>query len=86
MPADARIVLTAHSIAVGARVAETIRTKIVDVDVFEDKSCSFDAGYGLCDCSVLHVSHVGRKAGMPVSTTHSIRRGVISLELGYRAP
>lgn len=63
----------------GARVADTIRTKIVDPDLFEENPALLMLG--MC-CAVIGSSvylTVATKLGMPVSTTHSIMGGVIGM-------
>jgi len=64
---------------VGARVADTIRTKIVDVDEFADNPALLMLGMV---CAVVASScylTVATKLGLPVSTTHSIMGGVIGM-------
>ncbi|KEF55754.1 PiT family inorganic phosphate transporter [Exophiala aquamarina CBS 119918] len=69
----------AGSVAVGARVADTIRTKIVDPDLFEDNPAMLMLGMM---CAVIGSSvylTAATKLGFPVSTTHSIMGGVIGM-------
>ncbi|EXJ74637.1 phosphate-repressible phosphate permease [Cladophialophora psammophila CBS 110553] len=69
----------AGSMGVGARVADTIRTKIIDVDRFEENPALLMLGMA---CAVVASSTyltVATKLGMPVSTTHSIMGGVIGM-------
>jgi phosphate/sulfate permease len=64
---------------VGARVADTIRTKIVDVDLFENDPALLMLGM---TCAVVASSlylTLATRLGMPVSTTHSIMGGVIGM-------
>ena len=71
--------LTGNSIGVGARVAETIRTKIVNVDLFADNPALLMLGMV---CAIVASSvylTIATKLGMPVSTTHSIMGGVIGI-------
>ncbi|KAH8901688.1 phosphate transporter [Thozetella sp. PMI_491] len=65
------------SIGVGARVADTIRTKIVKTAAFADNAPLLML---LMLCAVVSSSiwlTIATKFGMPVSTTHSIMGGVI---------
>ena len=67
------------SIAAGARVAETIRTKIIDPDYFKDDPAVLMLGMV---CALIGSScyvFVATKLGLPVSTTHSIMGGVIGM-------
>ncbi|KIW99453.1 uncharacterized protein Z518_11192 [Rhinocladiella mackenziei CBS 650.93] len=67
------------SIAVGARVADTIRTKVIDVDLFGDNAALLMLGMV---CAVVASSTyltIATRFGMPVSTTHSIMGGVIGM-------
>jgi solute carrier family 20 (sodium-dependent phosphate transporter) len=64
---------------VGARVAETIRTKIVNTKLFADNPALLMLGMV---CAIIASSTyltVATKLGMPVSTTHSIMGGVIGM-------
>ena len=65
------------AVAVGARVADTIRTKIVDTNLFIDDPALLMLGMV---CAVVASSlclTFATRVGMPVSTTHSIMGGVI---------
>ncbi|KAH8425775.1 inorganic phosphate transporter [Aspergillus melleus] len=67
------------SIGVGARVADTIRTKIVDVDLFEGEPTMLMLGMVCAVCASSIYLTVATKFGMPVSTTHSILGGVLGM-------
>lgn len=67
------------ALGVGARVAETIRTKIVDVSLFENDPALLMLGMV---CAVIASSTyltIATRIGLPVSTTHSIMGGVIGM-------
>ncbi|KAL4930281.1 inorganic phosphate transporter [Aspergillus undulatus] len=66
-------------IGVGATVADTIRTKVVDLDRFENDAPLLMLGM-MCALvgSSLYLSFA-TKIGLPVSTTHSIMGGVIGM-------
>lgn len=67
------------AMAVGARVADTIRTKVIDVDQFEAEPAVLMLGM---TCAVIGSSvylTIATRLGMPVSTTHSIMGGVIGV-------
>ncbi|KAB8227736.1 inorganic phosphate transporter [Aspergillus alliaceus] len=75
----ASIMELSGSIGVGARVAETIRTKVVDVKLFAEDPSMLMLGML---CAVIGSSiylTIATKFGMPVSTTHSIMGGVIGM-------
>ncbi|OMP85685.1 Phosphate-repressible phosphate permease [Diplodia seriata] len=67
------------AIGVGARVSDTIRTKIIDTEIFEDDPavlmlamvCAVVASSIYLTCAT--------RFGLPVSTTHSIMGGVIGV-------
>lgn len=62
----------AGSVGVGARVSDTIRTKVVDIDRFMDDPALLMLG--MC-CAVVASSiylTCCTRVGLPVSTTHSI--------------
>ncbi|SPO01446.1 probable PHO89 - Na+/phosphate co-transporter [Cephalotrichum gorgonifer] len=67
------------SIGVGARVADTIRTKVVDISLFEDNAPLLMLGM-LCavTASSIYLT-MATRIGLPVSTTHSIMGGVIGM-------
>ena len=65
------------AVGVGARVADTIRTKIVDTEQFVDSPAVLMLGMV---CAVVASSvylTFATKVGLPVSTTHSLMGGVI---------
>ncbi|KAL4863174.1 hypothetical protein BDV12DRAFT_177806 [Aspergillus spectabilis] len=66
-------------IGVGATVADTIRTKVVDLDRFENDAPLLMLGM-MCALvgSSLYLTFA-TKIGLPVSTTHSIMGGVIGM-------
>jgi solute carrier family 20 (sodium-dependent phosphate transporter) len=69
----------AGSVGVGARVADTIRTKIIDINLFEDNPALLMLGMA---CAIVASSvylTFCTKIGLPVSTTHSIMGGVIGM-------
>ncbi|OCL14993.1 putative phosphate-repressible Na+/phosphate cotransporter Pho89 [Glonium stellatum] len=69
----------AGSMAVGARVSETIRTKIITTKLFEQEPSLLMLGMV---CAVIGSSiylTAATKMGLPVSTTHSIMGGVIGV-------
>ncbi|KAM0425316.1 hypothetical protein ACHAPT_009372 [Fusarium lateritium] len=69
----------AGSVGVGARVADTIRTKVVDIDQFENDPALLMLGM-MCAvvASSIYLTFCTR-IGLPVSTTHSIMGGVIGM-------
>lgn len=70
------------ALGVGGRVAETIRTKVVDVNAFKDRPALLMLGMV---CAVIASSlylTMATRFGMPVSTTHSILGGVLGMGMG----
>lgn len=70
------------ALGVGGRVADTIRTKVVDVAAFDDKPALLMLGMV---CAVIASSlylTMATRFGMPVSTTHSILGGVLGMGIG----
>ncbi|KAL5336546.1 putative phosphate-repressible Na+/phosphate cotransporter Pho89 [Aspergillus crustosus] len=67
------------AIGVGATVADTIRTKVVDLDRFENDAPLLMLGM-MCAliASSIYLT-IYTKIGLPVSTTHSIMGGVIGM-------
>ena len=67
------------AVGVGARVADTIRTKVVDIDLFESNPAMLMLGM-MCAIagSAIWLSFC-TKMGLTVSTTHSIMGGVIGM-------
>lgn len=75
----ASIMEFAGAFGVGARVAETVRTKIVKPDNYESEPAVLMLGM---TCAVIASSlwlTFATKIGLPVSTTHSIMGGVIGM-------
>ena len=72
----------AGAVGVGGRVADTIRTKVVDVKAFEDSPALLMLGM-VCaiTASAIYLSFA-TKFGMPVSTTHSILGAVLGMGIG----
>ncbi|TLS22695.1 uncharacterized protein PpBr36_06491 [Pyricularia pennisetigena] len=69
----------AGAIGVGQRVADTIRTKVVKLDFYEENPTVLMLGMA---CAIVASSlylTVCTKIGLPVSTTHSIMGGVIGM-------
>ncbi|TGJ86675.1 hypothetical protein E0Z10_g2093 [Xylaria hypoxylon] len=69
----------AGAVGVGARVADTIRTKIVSPDHYEDQPAVLMLGMV---CAIMGSSiwlTIATKIGMPVSTTHSLLGGVLGM-------
>lgn len=70
------------ALGVGGRVADTIRTKIVDIGAFKDSPGLLMLGMV---CAVIASSvylTMATRFGMPVSTTHSILGGVLGMGVG----
>ena len=70
------------ALGVGGRVADTIRTKIVDVNYFNEEPALLMLGMV---CAVIASScylTMATKFGFPVSTTHSILGGVMGMGIG----
>jgi phosphate/sulfate permease len=71
--------LISSSVGVGNSVADTIRTKIVEIDAFTDNAPLLMLG--MC-CAVVASSiylTICTKIGLPVSTTHSILGGILGM-------
>jgi PiT family inorganic phosphate transporter/sodium-dependent phosphate transporter len=71
--------LTFLSVGVGNSVADTIRTKIVEIDAFKENAPLLMLG--MC-CAVVASSiylTICTKIGLPVSTTHSILGGILGM-------
>ncbi|KAM7221201.1 Phosphate transporter [Rhypophila decipiens] len=75
----ASIMEFAGSLGVGARVADTIRTKVVDTSLFVNDPALLMLGM-VCavTASSLYLT-MATRIGLPVSTTHSIMGGVIGM-------
>ncbi|KAJ4291255.1 Na+/Pi symporter [Collariella sp. IMI 366227] len=69
----------AGSVGVGARVADTIRTKVVDTSLFDKDPALLMLGMVCAVCASSIYLTFATKIGMPVSTTHSIMGGVIGM-------
>ncbi|KAK2595079.1 Na+/Pi symporter [Conoideocrella luteorostrata] len=70
------------ALGVGGRVADTIRTKVVDVNAFNQQPALLMLGMV---CAVIASScylTFATRFGMPVSTTHSILGGVLGMGIG----
>lgn len=75
----ASIMEFAGSVGVGARVADTIRTKVVDTSLFKEDPSMLMLGMV---CAVVASSlylTMATRIGLPVSTTHSIMGGVVGM-------
>ncbi len=75
----ASIMEFAGAVGVGARVADTIRTKVVDTTLFADTPGVLMLGMA---CAIIASSTyltVATRIGLPVSTTHSIMGGIIGM-------
>lgn len=78
----ASILEFAGAVGVGGRVADTVRTKVVDVQSFNEAPALLMLGM---TCAVIASSlylTMATKLGMPVSTTHSILGGVLGMGIG----
>jgi sodium-dependent phosphate transporter len=64
---------------VGARVAETIRTKIINPNLFAANPQLLMLGMVCAICGSSIFLTIATRLGMPVSTTHSIVGGVIGM-------
>ncbi|KAL2214124.1 phosphate transporter [Sarocladium strictum] len=69
----------AGAVGVGARVADTIRTKVVDVTLFEDNPAILMVGMMSAILGSALWLTFCTKIGLTVSTTHSIMGGVIGM-------
>lgn len=69
----------AGAIGVGGRVADTIKTKIVPVDLFESDPTVLMLGMTCALVSSAIYLSFATRVGLPVSTTHSIMGGVIGM-------
>lgn len=75
----ATIMEFAGAIGVGGRVADTIRTKIVSVKLFESDPSVLMIGMTCALVSSSVYLSIATRLGMPVSSTHSIMGGVIGM-------
>ncbi|KAK4120597.1 phosphate-repressible phosphate permease [Parathielavia appendiculata] len=69
----------AGCVGVGARVADTIRTKVVDTSLYKDDPAMLMLGMVCAVTASSIYLTFATKIGMPVSTTHSILGGVIGM-------
>lgn len=69
----------AGSVGVGARVADTIRTKVVDIDAFESNPALLMLGMTCAIVGSATWLTFCTRLGLTVSTTHSIMGGVIGM-------
>lgn len=69
----------AGAIGVGGRVADTIRTKVLSVKLFESDPTVLMIGMTCALVSSSLYLSFATRFGMPVSTTHSIMGGVIGM-------
>ena len=70
------------ALGVGGRVADTIRTKIVDIKAFEDEPALLMLGMVCAVIASASYLTMATRLGMPVSTTHSILGGVLGMGIG----
>lgn len=70
------------AVGVGGRVADTIRTKVVDVAAFNDEPEMLLLGMVCAIIASACYLTIATKIGMPVSTTHSILGGVLGMGIG----
>ncbi|OBT69868.1 hypothetical protein VE03_00472 [Pseudogymnoascus sp. 23342-1-I1] len=75
----ATIMEFAGAIGVGGRVADTIRTKIVSIDLFKGDASVLMIGMTCALVSSSIYLSIATRLGMPVSSTHSIMGGVIGM-------
>jgi sodium-dependent phosphate transporter len=69
----------AGSLGVGARVADTIRTKVVNTALFKDDPSMLMLGMVCAVTASSIYLTIATRIGLPVSTTHSIMGGVIGM-------
>lgn len=72
----------AGALGVGGRVADTIRTKIVDIEAFEQQPALLMLGMVCAIVASATYLTMATRLGMPVSTTHSILGGVLGMGIG----
>ncbi|KIW89893.1 uncharacterized protein Z519_09322 [Cladophialophora bantiana CBS 173.52] len=77
--AIATVMELAGAIGAGARVAETIRTKIIDPNLFKQDPAVLMLGMVCALVGSSTYVFMATKLGLPVSTTHSIMGGVIGM-------
>jgi len=74
------------AVGVGARVADTIRTKIVDTSQFADSPAVLMLGMTTAVIASSLYLTFATKVGLPVSTTHSLMGGVIGFGIAALGP
>ncbi|PWI73638.1 phosphate permease [Purpureocillium lilacinum] len=67
------------ALGVGGRVADTIRTKVVDTTAFNDEPALLMLGMVCAVIASASYLTMATRLGMPVSTTHSILGGVLGM-------
>ncbi|KAJ6439463.1 dimethylaniline monooxygenase [Purpureocillium lavendulum] len=67
------------ALGVGGRVADTIRTKVVDTTAFNDQPALLMLGMVCAVIASASYLTMATRLGMPVSTTHSILGGVLGM-------
>ncbi|PHH78886.1 hypothetical protein CDD82_2786 [Ophiocordyceps australis] len=70
------------SLGVGGRVADTIRTKVVDIAAFQDEPAMLMLGMVCAIVASACYLTMATRLGFPVSTTHSILGGVLGMGVG----
>lgn len=70
------------AIGAGARVTDTIRTKIVDPDLYEDDPDVLMLGMLCAVLASAFFMTMATKIGFPVSTTHATLGGVLGMAIG----
>lgn len=70
------------ALGVGGRVADTIRTKVVDVEAFDDSPALLMLGMVCAVIASASYLTFATRFGFPVSTTHSILGGVLGMGVG----
>lgn len=70
------------ALGVGGRVADTIRTKVVDIHAFDEQPALLMLGMVCAVIASACYLTMATRLGMPVSTTHSILGGVLGMGVG----
>ncbi|KAM0417045.1 hypothetical protein ACHAPT_012951 [Fusarium lateritium] len=70
------------ALGVGGRVADTIRTKIVDPEEFADSPAMLMLGMVCAIIASASYLTIATRLGFPVSTTHSLLGGVLGMGVG----
>ncbi|GJN67145.1 phosphate-sensing transcription factor [Purpureocillium lilacinum] len=70
------------ALGVGGRVADTIRTKVVDIKAFDEQPALLMLGMVCAVIASASYLTMATRLGMPVSTTHSILGGVLGMGIG----